>query len=131
VRRLLAALVGVCLLSVTGQGAALHVHLYGDHDHPEHHHGPAAHHHATGSPRDDSGVRLEQCDPAQHVVSLTLALNPTPSVPAPAAEPVTLVTLMGDLYSCGYVPLIDLREHGPPSAGRSSPRAPPALIPTC
>ncbi|MPZ20741.1 MAG: hypothetical protein GEV06_22955 [Luteitalea sp.] len=130
-RRLLAALLGVCLLSVTAQGATLHVHLYGDHDHPEHHHGLAAHHHGTGSHPHDSGVRLEQCDPGQHVVSLTLALDPTLKVPAPAAEPVTAVLPMRGLYSCGAVPLIDLREHGPPPVAGISPRAPPALIPAC
>ncbi|MPY91214.1 MAG: hypothetical protein GEU99_25300 [Luteitalea sp.] len=129
VRRCLAALLGLCLLPLTGQGLALHVHAYGDHDHVEHQHGLAAHHHDPPSHRRDSGVRLEPCDPAAHAVPLVLVVDRTTNGPAVAAEPATAAALFNAPCSCGVVPLIDARAHGPPTVTDASPRAPPALIP--
>jgi len=130
VRRSFAILLG-CMLSVTsGQVPALHVHAYIDHDHPEHHHGLAAHDHAPPVlHHSDAAPRLESCDPGEHVVSLVLGCAPLPDnmVITGVCPRATAIASLVPLRSVGDV--TDVRVHGPPSRTQLAPRAPPLRLP--
>jgi hypothetical protein len=130
VQRLLAVVLGMTLAASAGQSPAAHTHLYRDHDHPEHHHGPAAHEHQIDATHDSGeGVHLESCDPGEHAVAIVLFVVPPPQAPAVDAEFVAPAPAAPALQLQHTVDITDIRVHGPPRRSQSSPRAPPISIP--
>lgn len=132
VHRLLTVLLGLVVASTSGQISALHIHQYTDHDHPEHHHGPAAHDHQRPSvhhDEDDGGAHLEPCDPGHHAVSVTMGCMPLPKAHASDAE-CPNPGVVEPLVSVHPVPAFtDVRVHGPPPLTQAAPRAPPPSSP--
>jgi len=131
VRRVVAILLGVALVSTVGQASALHTHAYTDHDHPEHHHGLAAHEHHQSAPHQDegdAGMHLESCDPGQHTVSFVMGCASLPQMHAIDAEfeSLSIVEPLAPLRSISEV--TDTRVHGPPPRTQAAPRAPPLNI---
>jgi hypothetical protein len=132
VHRPIAFLLGLVLASTSGQVSALHIHLYTDHDHPEHHHGLAAHEHHRSAPhhdKEDGAVHLESCEPGLHAVSITMgcaALPPVHAVNAECANP-TIVEPLVPVRS--FHPVTEVRVHGPPPRTQAPPRAPPLSFP--
>jgi hypothetical protein len=130
VHRVVTILLGFVLVSTGGQVSALHIHAYTDHDHPEHHHGFAAHeHHRSVRHHDDDVVHLETCDPGQHAVSLTMGCAPVPRVhviDAECASPAAVESLV-PFRSVHH--FTDVRVHGPPLLAQAPPRAPPLSFP--
>ena len=113
----------------------LHVHVYADHDHPTHHHGPAFHDHAPSavdhhaSAGSSTGAHFAPCEPDAHVLSLrAVAATPTPLSVHIAASPVApfLVSEVSE-------PLLESRDevrtHSPPGLTDSPLRAPPPSHP--
>jgi hypothetical protein len=111
----------------------MHVHADAGHDHPEHHHGPAAHSHA-----DDQGAHTRQvpaqrsmaaCHAGDHEVLVRAAsivakpfedgLVALPASSSPATEVRRSIRIRH----------ADVRVHGPPPHTPSSPRAPPVVHP--
>jgi hypothetical protein len=122
------------LASAAGQVSLLHIHLYSDHDHPEHHHGLAAHEHNRPAEHHDDGdhdqaVHLESCDPGQHAIALTMACGPQP--PAQAVDGVGRSLILDGLLAPirSVTELTDVRVHGPPPLTEAPPRAPPLIFP--
>jgi hypothetical protein len=128
VQRVLALLLIPALIATSGVGSLLHTHDYTDHDHPEHHHGLAAHEHHLTPPHPDDGVtRVEGCDPAKHTVSfasLCAAVLQVMVVVAELRVPSRLTPDLKDWQPVGYA---DVRVHGPPPRSQASPRAPPLI----
>jgi hypothetical protein len=132
VRRAVAIALGAALVWSWGSGPARHVHVYTDHDHPEHHHGPAAHEHPAALPHpEDGAAHLEACDQALHAVSVSPGLTCEPSSPVLGIDGdfVTPSIVHPERSSHRAVHLILVRAHGPPARGRTSPRAPPQICP--
>src|SRR5688572_18452956 len=112
---------------MSGLASLSHTHAYRDHDHPEHHHGPALHeHHHSPVPRHDRAeLTLESCDPGQHTVSVFMGCASLPNLHVMdyesghtrASEPLVLL--------CSTKDRRDVRVHGPPSHSRIPSRAPP------
>lgn len=70
VRRLTVLLLGAARVATAEGTSALHVHVYPDHDHPGHRHGPAAPDHRHSPPQPEhEGARLEPCPPGMHVLT--------------------------------------------------------------
>jgi hypothetical protein len=130
VHRFVAILLGTILASTSGHISALHIHAYTDHDHPEHHHGLAAHEHHRSSPHQDHDAsRLKSCDAGRHAVSLTMAFAPLPQVNAVDAECAS-PSVVERLVPLRSVPdLTEVRAHGPPPRTQGPPRAPPLSFP--
>lgn len=127
-QRALASLLIPALIAASGVLSLLHTHTYNDHDHPEHHHGLAAHeHHAGPAHPDDGTAHLEGCDPARHVVSLAVFCAQPPQVHAAHAEVTLPATLSPEVQIERCVLHTDVRVHGPPPRTESSPRAPPVI----
>jgi hypothetical protein len=132
VYRTVTILLALVLASTSGQVSALHIHAYTDHDHPEHHHGLAAHEHqppALHDDDDDDVIHLESCDPGQHALSITMGSAPLPQVHAIDGESATpgSVAPLVQLRSVHHV--TDVRVHGPPTRTQAAPRAPPLIYP--
>jgi hypothetical protein len=134
VKRLLAAVVAVAMLSTLGSAASQHVHAYIEHDHPDHHHGPAAHEHSTvahphaqDSRTQDDAARLEGCDPGEHAVSVVFTyVAPHPDhVPAPVTLETILVAPPEQAWR--HVTPSDVRAHSPPRVTDAPLRAPPVV----
>jgi hypothetical protein len=126
VHRALALLLIPALIATSGAVSLLHTHVYDDHDHPEHHHGLAAHeHHQAARPSDDASPHLEPCDPAEHKVSFAFVCA------APLQVHVDLSELPGPAIVVPSIPIrsapvvTDVRVHGPPFAVRIPSRGPP------
>jgi hypothetical protein len=136
VRRLVAFLLAQALMVSTFVASSLHVHEYVGHDHPDHHHGPAAHdhdhpattdrdHHSHEENEDHPAWQADACEPGRHAVSVSmscacilqahvdLAELPGPTVGVPSA-PIR-----------STVPFTEVRVHGPPFDARIPARAPP------
>jgi hypothetical protein len=119
-------LVAVAFVALSVCAPTLHTHAYGDHDHPEHHHGLAAHdhqgldHHAA-----DSTARVEDCDPGQHTVAVSFGCVPRPQVLTVDVVETALAVIEPDFTATTRISLADVRAHGPPLLVRTSPRAPP------
>ena len=132
VPRVIPVVLGLVLASTSGQVSALHIHAYTDHDHPEHHHGLAAHEHHRSAPHHDEdhdAVHLESCDPGQHAVSVTMGCAPVPHVDAIDAQCANS-SLVEPLVPVRSVqPFTDVRVHGPPPLTQAPPRAPPLIFP--
>ena len=105
----------------------LHTHAYGDHDHPEHHHGLAVHdhqrldHHAA-----ESTARVEGCDPGRHAIAISFGCLPPPQALTVDAVDAMLAVIGPDLTTDARVSLTEVRAHSPPLHKRTSPRAPPS-----
>jgi hypothetical protein len=129
VHRVLALLLIPALITTSGVVSLLHTHVYDDHDHPEHHHGLAAHeHHAEPAHPDDGTAHLEGCDPGQHTVSFAFVCATPPQAQAVDAVielPASLIPEARVERAVGYA---DVRVHGPPPRTQSSPRAPPLIV---
>jgi hypothetical protein len=129
VDRLLALLLIPALIATSGAMSLLHTHVYNDHDHPEHHHGLAAHeHHAEPTDPENGTAHLEGCDPGTHAVSFAFVCASPPHLHAADAgigPPAPLIPELQIERAVGYA---DVRVHGPPSRSQSSPRAPPVNV---
>jgi hypothetical protein len=126
VHRVLALLLIPALTATSGVVSLLHTHAYTDHDHPEHHHGPAAHgHDAEPAPPDGGTAHLESCDPGKHAMSFAFVWASPPQVHAVDAELRLPATPRVEMHIERSVRHADVRVHGPPPRTLSSPRAPP------
>ena len=129
--RLLAVIALAAL--ATNPWAGTHVHRYAEHDHPEHHHGPAVHSHdgdraqhpvaATGAPG------LAPCDPADHEVALQAACGMAGHQPEGMPAALEHGNAPFRRPSAVLIRLADVRVHGPPARTRTRPRAPPVVHP--
>ena len=133
VQSLAAVFLTVSLLSAAGS-AALHVHRYAGHDHPEHHHGPAAHEHHQAAPRHEHDFpntkhaprpEWTPCDPGQHALSLTIACATPPYGFTLVAQCEPMGTVAAARDHGPAVAFTDARAHGPPTCTQAPPRAPP------
>ena len=123
----------IALVLVQGLAASaavlpsLHVHEYDDHDHPAHHHAPAAHeheHHGTAALEHPTPI-VESCDPGQHAVAIALGCVQVRSFHVDLAE-VVGPTLGAPPITVRHVAaLTDIRVHGPPVCAQVPSRAPP------
>jgi hypothetical protein len=128
VHRALASLLIPALIATSGVVPLLHTHAYNDHDHPEHHHGLAAHEHFSESAHPDDGIaHLEGCDPGKHAVSLAFVCASPPQVHAVDADLTLPATPRVEMHIERSVRHTDVRVHGPPPRTQSSPRAPPVI----
>jgi len=124
------------LVVSSAAGSSLHVHEYLEHDHPDHHHGPATHdheestfvdldHHSAAPGDHDLAVEADACDPGRHAVSVSMACASVTQVHVDLAE------LPGPRIVAPTVPIqsaiaiTDVRVHGPPFDARIPSRAPP------
>jgi hypothetical protein len=111
----------------------LHVHVYADHDHPAHEHGPAVHshghaptaHHVPSTPA--TGASVAPCEPDLHVLSLAaVAATPSSQTAQMAAAP-----RPPSLFTVVVPPLLQARDqvraHSPPGLADSPLRAPPSF----
>ena len=135
-RRLVAIVLVQTLVLTMATASSWHLHAYSDHDHPDHHHGPASHEHrvtADAVPHaehsaDQDSIRVEpvpQDDPGRHAlgfstgatcgqrVEITVAILPGPALMDPGAP------------TWSALAPTDVRAHGPPATVCTSPRAPP------
>jgi hypothetical protein len=136
VRRLVVFVVVQALAVSTSMSSSLHVHQYFGHDHPDHHHGPAAHrhdhpavvdrdHHADPADDEPAAWQAERCEPGQHAVSVSM------SCACIAHGHVDFAELYGPTVAVPGAPIrsavqfTDVRVHGPPFDGRIPARAPP------
>ena len=128
--RALASLLIPALMATSGVASLLHTHAYNDHDHPEHHHGLAAHeHHEEPADPGDGTAHLEGCDPGKHAVSFAFVCATPPHLHAVDAEIGPSASLIPELRIESAVGYSDVRVHGPPLRSQSSPRAPPLIFP--
>jgi hypothetical protein len=116
--------------------SSLHMHEYLDHDHPEHRHGPATHEHPLiagpdyhrdqGDDGDHASVELAPADdPGRHAVSVSSGVTQAQRFHVDMAIVHGLTTVEPDPPIWSALGPTDVRAHGPPSAAKSSPRAPP------
>jgi hypothetical protein len=127
VHRVLALLLIPALTATSGVASLLHTHAYTDHDHPEHHHGPALHehHHSEVAHHDRAEVTLESCDPGQHAVSVSLGSLSLPNLHMMDSESGHTFASRLLLSVCSIKDRCDVRVHGPPSHSQIPSRAPP------
>lgn len=130
VRRLVAILLGLAVVSSAGLMPATHIHRYADHDHPEHHHGPAIHEHRRAQALPNDGLpQWTTCDPGQHAVSLTVGCAAVPLTQIVEAESSSATVLPSLVRLQPARELTDVRVHGPPPRTQAPPRAPPLTLP--
>jgi hypothetical protein len=138
VRRLVAVVLAQALVASSAVGSSLHVHEYLGHDHPDHHHGPAAHdhehstfveldHHSAALEDHELAVRAESCDPGRHAVSVSMACASVTQVHVDLAEQLGPRTVVPSVPIRSAIPITDVRVHGPPFDARIPSRAPPAI----
>ena len=135
VRRLLALVLANALAASSATAALLHVHEYSGHDHPEHHHGLAAHSHrppvltehhgADEGEEHHPAVRVDSCDPGQHAVAVTMGCAQVPRVHVDVAELAAPTLFASTAPLRSTAPITDVRVHGPPCDFRFPSRAPP------
>jgi hypothetical protein len=130
-----AAVLVVAVLSISVSATLQHVHEYADHDHAEHHHGPALHPHPVAEHHDrpgfrvsDRGSELEGCDPGDHAVSVVfLCASPEPlNPPIPVMSDAVVVAPPPEPAAIGVAPA-DVRAHSPPRLTDAPLRAPPLV----
>lgn len=127
-QRVLVILLVPALIATIGGSSLLHTHAYGDHDHPEHHHGLSAHgHQLVARARDDGAAHLKDCDPGQHTVSYAFVSAAPLRAHAAHAELTVPAAHGPDIGVACNVRPTDIRVHGPPPLRYSSPRAPPLI----
>jgi hypothetical protein len=131
--RALATFLALAALAASGPGAMLHVHAYEGHDHPDHHHGPAAHSHGQGDHYEHQdkkpGPRIEACDPGAHALTVVFTCVSPTAHQAPLAD-----TTVADVTSPATVvvrgaTITDVRAHSPPRLTDAPLRAPPVVHP--
>jgi hypothetical protein len=129
VHRDLALLLIPALIATSGMASSLHAHAYGDHDHPEHHHGLAVAHEHREAPAygHNEPARLVRCDPSQHSMSFTFVCAGPPPVHAADAELPPPSSLSPERRIECTLERTDVRVHGPPARTHASPRAPPVI----
>jgi hypothetical protein len=140
--RAVATILVVAALSVFGSASALHVHVYADHDHPDHHHGPAAHSHVTTHQHgvhpdvhgavegvDESSARIESCDPAAHSTPVVFTCVSAHAPNPPLVSATVTVPLAPPVQRWRRVTPSDVRAHSPPGLTDSPLRAPPLVQP--
>jgi hypothetical protein len=139
VRRPLAALLALALIAAPAATASLHVHDYADHDHPQHHHGPASHEHGRhdhpvapasihtrGLERHDPPENLlESCDPGRHSVAVKMSCAQSPQLHLSLAELSGSVSIPLPARARLMRSFRDIRVHGPPFDPHTPSRAPP------
>jgi hypothetical protein len=128
----------LALMGSATRGSTLHIHAYLDHDHPEHHHGLAAHeHHRAISHRDEhhdsralgeTELQLDSCDPGTHAVTVVTRHAQLPQVHVIDGVCATPTILAGLMPLTPVAEPTDVRVHGPPSHVRIPSRAPPATL---
>jgi hypothetical protein len=135
VRRIVALVLVQALVVSTSMASSLHVHEYVGHDHPGHHHGPAAHDHDhpatadrdhhTLAGEDRPAWQAEPCEPGRHAVSVSMSCACIPQAHVDLAElpGPTLAVPSAPIRSA--VPFTDVRVHGPPFDAGTPSRAPP------
>jgi hypothetical protein len=132
-------------MAAPAAAASLHVHDYADHDHPQHHHGPASHEHEHGrhdeSPASSSmhtrglerhepaGNLLESCDPGRHTIAVKMSCAPSPQLHLGLAELSGSVSIPLPAPARVMRSFRDIRVHGPPFDPRIPSRAPPLTPP--
>jgi hypothetical protein len=136
VRRFVAAVLACGLVVSSTVASSLHVHEYVGHDHPEHHHGPAAHDHGHSTAvdgdhhpiaDDHSAIQAESCDPGRHAVSIAVGCAYVPQVHIDLAELPRPTTEAPSSVSQSAITPRDVRVHGPPFDARIPSRAPPVI----
>jgi hypothetical protein len=127
VHRGIALLLIPALIATSGLASLVHTHAYRNHDHPEHHHGPALHEHqhSAVADHDRTEVTLESCDPAQHAVSASLGCASLPNLRVMDSESGHTFANEPLVFVCSIKDRCDVRVHGPPSHSRIPARAPP------
>jgi hypothetical protein len=134
VKRLVAAL-AFALLAGTGSLPLLHVHLYGEHDHPDHHHGPALHSHGhraleqAAPGRGPARPQVGPCGPDAHVLALQATLAPSPDYPLSLLVPAKAAPALAAAPLRPLVARREVRAHSPPGLTDSPLRAPPSHLP--
>ena len=133
--RLITVLACAALLVGNESLPLLHVHVYADHDHLTHHHGPAFHGHAPSAIDDhapagsSTGARVAPCEPDAHVLSLrAVAATPTTLSVHIAASPVAPF-VVGEVSAPLLESRDEVRVHSPPGLTDSPLRAPPPSHP--
>jgi hypothetical protein len=132
--RVFTMLAALAALAASGPVSMLHVHAYEGHDHPDHHHGPAAHSHDEADHdrhRDESpgatSIHLESCDPGEHAVPVVFTCVSPIAHQAPLADGAVAVLIVApDVASC-CATLSDVRAHSPPRLTDAPLRAPPVV----
>jgi hypothetical protein len=133
VRRLFAFVLVQAMVMSSATGSSLHVHEYAGHDHPEHHHGPAAHEHHHSAPagehhtedQDHPGLQADSCDPGRHAVAATMVCAQAPRIHVDIAELPGPAILVAAVSVRSAIALTDVRVHGPPIDRGIPARAPP------
>jgi hypothetical protein len=129
-------LVLAVVVSSTSMASSLHIHEYVGHDHPDHHHGPAAHDHdypATpdgdhdAEPGDDdhASLRANPCNPGRHAVGVSIGCACILQAHVDLAELPGPTIIVQSAPVRSAVPFTDVRVHGPPFDPRIPARAPP------
>ena len=134
-RCLFAVVLVQAMVASSAMGTSLHVHEYVGHDHPEHHHGPAAHehhhsaladdHHSGPEDLDHPGLQADSCDPGRHAVAATMVCAQAPTIHVEIAELPGPAILAPPASVPSAIALTDVRVHGPPINPGSPSRAPP------
>ena len=133
-RRIVALVLVQALAVSTSMVSSLHVHEYVGHDHPNHHHGPAAHdhpraadsdHHSPAGGEDHPAWQADACEPGRHAVSMSMSCACIPQAHIDLAELPGPAIAVPSATIHHAVPFTDVRVHGPPFDARTSPRAPP------
>ena len=137
-RRLVAVVLAQALVASSAVGTSLHVHEYLGHDHPDHHHGPAAHeheheretlvdmgHHSAALDDHELAVQADSCDPGRHAVSVSMACASVAQVHVDLAELPGPRIMVPSVPIQSAIPITDVRVHGPPFDARIPSRAPP------
>ena len=132
-RRLFACVLVQAMVVSSAMGSSLHVHEYVGHDHPDHHHGPAAHEHHHSAPADDHhtedrdhpGLQADSCDPGRHAVAATMVCAQAPRIHVEIAELPGPAILAPAVSVRSAIALTDVRVHGPPCDVCIPARAPP------
>jgi hypothetical protein len=135
VRRLLAFVLVQAMVASSAMGSSLHVHEYVGHDHPEHHHGPAAHehhhsetaddHYSGPGDRDHPGLQTGSCDPGRHTVAVTMVCAQALQIHVEIAKLPGPAILAPAVSVRSATALTDVRVHGPPFDVGLPSRAPP------
>jgi len=132
--RVVTIVLALAALAASGPLRMLHVHGYEEHDHPDHHHGPAAHSHTAARPLhqdvrtgDAGAIRLESCDPGAHVVPVAFTCVPPLRPHVPVVEPTVVAQIRLPPVAPTSFPVSDTRAHSPPRLTDAPLRAPPLV----
>jgi hypothetical protein len=127
VHRPLAVCLAIAVAWALARPAPVHVHASGGHHHRSHDHGPATHDHHRPALARDVGPRLSSCDPAAHVVPLTVATTTATASFTVPFDAVEIYRAAEDFSQLRILVSVDPRQHGPPGGTRTPSRAPPSF----